>query len=110
LGFISIGVSVLISLTYVKRGQQALFYGEAVVTYSVKVAFFKKEFSIHYVKEIAGSDQGNETHSTPTTGFILLDVTAPGGNSHSKEHKEKVSFTDVFENEKALEEYISCFA
>jgi hypothetical protein len=110
LGFISIGVSVLIALTYVKQGQTALFYGEAVVTYSVKVAFFKKEFSIHYYKEIEGSGNGNGTTSTPTVGMILLDAAMPGSTyAGNKRIKERVSFTDVFNDAYALKDYFDCF-
>ncbi|CAN5753971.1 hypothetical protein BH10BAC3_BH10BAC3_12070 [soil metagenome] len=107
LGFITIGVSVLIALTYIKRGSASLFYGEAVVTYSVKIAFFKKEFSIRYYKEIAGSSKGNNTESLQT-GAILLDASLPGGVGTSNDTDAK-SFEDVFKNEAALEEYLSCF-
>jgi hypothetical protein len=108
LGFITIGVSVLIALTYIKRGGESLFYGEAVVTYSVKIAFFKKEFSLRYYKEIAGSSKGNNTQSLQT-GAILLNATAPGGVSVNNDFGA-TSFEDVFENEHALEQYLSCFA
>jgi hypothetical protein len=108
LGFITIGVSVLIALTYIKRGGESLFYGEAVVTYSVKIAFFKKEFSLRYYKEIAGSSKGNNTQSLQT-GAILLNATAPGGVSVNNDFGA-MGFEDVFENENALEQYLSCFA
>ncbi|WP_018615936.1 hypothetical protein [Segetibacter koreensis] len=107
LGFISIGVSVLIALTYIKRGQAALFYGEAVVTYSVKIAFFKKEFSIRYYKEIAGSSNGNNTQSLQA-GAILLDTGASGG-IYATDNNEAAGFTDVFKDEDMLKEYLSCF-
>lgn len=108
LGFITIGVSVLIALTYIKRGETSLFYGEAVVTYSVKIAFFKKEFSIKYYKEIAGSSKGNNTQSLQT-GVILLDTATPGGVSLSGDTDAR-RFEDVFENTNVLKEYILCFA
>lgn len=110
LGFITIGVSVLISLTYIKKGQAALFYGEAIVTYSVKIAFFKKEFTIRYHKEITGSSQGNNTTSMQS-GMVLLQAgVLEMGGTGKEESANKNDFTDVFRDPSALEEYLDCFA
>lgn len=107
LGFISIGVSVLISLTYEKRGQEASFSGDAVVTYSIKVALFKKEFSIHYHKQIAGSSQGSGT-SAPA--MITLGMIGAGGGVRPQDKKkDRVAVTDVFEDADAMETYFACF-
>lgn len=109
LGFITIGVSVLIALTYIKRGEASLFYGEAVVTYSVKIAFFKKEFSIRYYKEIAGSSKGNGSANVQTAA-ILLDVSAPGVSGVNNDGNEAKNFTDVFKDVEAYADYLACFA
>jgi len=105
-GFITIGVSILISLIYEKRGQTALFFGEAVVTYSVKIAFFKKSFSIRYRKEIAGSSNGNGTNSMQTGVIGLGNI--PTDNLPETE-QENVSFADVFPTEEDFFRYLECF-
>lgn len=107
LGFISIGVRVMISLTYIKRGKMSLMFGEAIVTYSVKIAFFKKEFSIRYYKEIAGSGEGNQSSGTNTQLAFIGGVLS--GEKKKTEGEEKKEFEEVFENNAVLNTYIDCF-
>ena len=109
LGFITIGVSVLIALTYEKRGTKALLKGEAVVTYSVKVAFFKKEFSIRYYKEIEGSEEGSKTTSPGNVGGGSILGASIFRKKNKIDYKEKTDFEDVFKNKKLLLDYIKCF-
>lgn len=56
LGFISISVDVHLGLEVTKRGTQTFAEGRATITYSVKIGFFKKSFSVSYSKSLAGSE------------------------------------------------------
>jgi hypothetical protein len=56
LGFISISVDVHLGLTVTKRDTKTFAEGRATITYSIKIGFFKKSFSVSYSKSLAGSD------------------------------------------------------
>lgn len=60
LGFISISVDVHLGLSVTKRGSQTFAEGRATITYSVKIGFFKKSFSVGYSKSLPGSDTASE--------------------------------------------------
>jgi len=110
-GFITIGVSILLAMTYLKKGSQSVFYGEAIVTYSVKVAFFKKTFSLRYYKEFVGSMEGNQEPSTSVQESSVLG--SLGFLFKNKREKrvgeENREFEDVFSSQKELDTYIDCF-
>lgn len=109
-GFITIGVRVLISLTYVKRGNKTLFYGEAIVSYSVKVAFFKKSFSIRYYKKIAGSGGDNSSQvSNKEAKASLFAFDLFNSDTKNKDLSENRQFVDIFEDEEKLKLYYQCF-
>lgn len=59
LGFITISIDVHLGLKVVKRASQTYAEGSATLSYSVKIGFFKKSFSVTYSKALAGS-QSNE--------------------------------------------------
>lgn len=112
LGFITIGVSVLIAMTYMKTGNQSVFYGEAIVIYSIKIAFFKKEFSVHYKKTIVGSDDGSSSAAIATPQQAMIAGFIPEaavGEKKSSQGTSQNGFRDVFDNEKKFAEYLSCF-
>ncbi len=106
LGFISIGVSVLISLTYTKRGDDSVFFGQAIVTYSVKVGFFKKKFRIKYYKEISGNSKGSEQESKNTASIV---PNLNWGLNNDSENK-KLTFTDVYKSVQDFKVYLNCYA
>ena len=57
-GFITVSLDVHLGLSLTKRGNQSVAYGTATLTFSVKVGFFKKSFSVNFTKEIPGSSSG----------------------------------------------------
>ena len=59
LGFISITVDVHLGLSVTKRAGRTFAEGQATITYSVKIGFFKKSFSVSYSKSIEGSPSGD---------------------------------------------------
>lgn len=58
-GFITISVVFLLCLKYESYAGYSSLYGTASVTYSIKIGFFKKSFSLTFSKRLAGSDNPN---------------------------------------------------
>jgi len=56
LGFITISVDVHLGMTVTKRSTQTFAEGHATCTYSVKIGFFKKSFSVTFSRTFAGSN------------------------------------------------------
>ncbi|MFD2871731.1 hypothetical protein ACFS5N_04580 [Mucilaginibacter ximonensis] len=54
-GFISVSVTFLLIMEYQNVGGQASLTGSASVSYSIKIGFFKKSFTLSYSKTIAGT-------------------------------------------------------
>lgn len=61
-GFISVSVVFSMSLIYQNTGS---LFGTAAVSYSVRVGFFKKSFTLRYSKQISG-DKGKPLSADPT--------------------------------------------
>ena len=61
-GFITVSLDVHLGLNIVQRGGSSVAYGTATLTFSVKIGFFKKSFSVTFSKELPGSQSqsGNE--------------------------------------------------
>jgi hypothetical protein len=76
LGFISISVDVHLGLYIAKRGSQTFAEGRASITYSVKIGFFKKSFSVSYSKSLPGSDAPPEQQSILLPNMQLADDVA----------------------------------
>ncbi|WP_148707591.1 hypothetical protein [Sinorhizobium meliloti] len=54
-GFITVSLDVNLGLAISKRGGNTVAYGTATLTFSVKIGFFKKSFSVTFSKELPGS-------------------------------------------------------
>lgn len=54
-GFITVSVTFLLQLTYQRFQGRSTLYGTASVTYSIKIGFFKKSFSLSFSKRIFGA-------------------------------------------------------
>lgn len=54
-GFISIYLTVMLSMTYQRIDGQAALYGSASLRYSIKIGFFKKSFEISFSKTFVGA-------------------------------------------------------
>ncbi|WP_342087720.1 hypothetical protein [Dyadobacter sp. OTU695] len=70
-GFITVAVQFYVSLTYEQYQGQATLYGTASATYSIKIGFFRKSFSLTFSKRITGAnsiggDPANPSSSTNT--------------------------------------------
>jgi hypothetical protein len=74
LGFITISVDVHLGLLVSKRGSQTYAEGRATCTYSIKIGFFKKSFSVTFSRSLAGS---NTDESQSAQGSLLM----PGASS-----------------------------
>ncbi|MDE8763078.1 hypothetical protein PZB21_28480 [Rhizobium sp. CBK13] len=59
-GFITVSLDVHLGLDIAKRGGSTVAYGTATLTFSVKIGFFKKSFSITFSKELPGSSSSEQ--------------------------------------------------
>lgn len=64
-GFITVSVLFMLCLRYQKYQGKSSLYGIASVSYSVKIGFFKKSFTLSYSKRLAGTE--SESKEPPTT-------------------------------------------
>lgn len=55
-GFITVSLDVHLGLAIAKRGGNTVAYGTATLSFSVKIGFFKKSFSVTFSKELPGSN------------------------------------------------------
>lgn len=70
-GFISVSVTFLLAMVYQNVGGQATLYGSASVSYCIKIAFFKKSFTLSYSKRIAGAKGKTvDPNSDGSTAYI----------------------------------------
>ncbi len=66
-GFITVSVTFYLGLRYQQFEGRSTLYGTASLTYSVKIAFFKKSFTLTYSKRFHGSDS---QESQPTAYLV----------------------------------------
>ncbi len=61
-GFITVSLDVHLGLNIVQRAGNSVAFGTATLTFSVKIGFFKKSFSVTFSKELPGSqsDSSNQ--------------------------------------------------
>ena len=100
-GFITIGVLFIMLLEY--NISDNTIIGEAAVSYSIKIGFFKKSFTLHYRKVMKGTERTENRPQAQTLGF--------GGsysNDNSEDGRDLRSF-DKYYTEKEWEEYLSYF-
>jgi hypothetical protein len=60
LGFISVGIEIVVSLSARSRGGKTSMWGTTSCSYSVKIGFFKRDFTITYTQEYEGSASSAE--------------------------------------------------
>jgi len=63
-GFITISVLFMLILHYQQYQGSSSLYGIASVSYSIKIGFFKKSFTLSYTKRLAGTDSKQPPPST----------------------------------------------
>ena len=68
-GFISIYVTLQLALTYRRVEGKAALYGSASLSYSIKIGFFKKSFTLSFSKTIAGEKGNSSIKQDETTAF-----------------------------------------
>lgn len=100
-GFISIGVLFIMLLEY--NISDNTIIGEAAISYSIKIGFFKKSFTLHYRKVMKGTERTVERPQATTAG-----VFGAGVISHSNQEKDVKSF-DKYYTEEEWEEYLNYF-
>lgn len=66
-GFITVSLDVHLGLSIVQRGASSVAYGTATLTFSVKIGFFKKSFSVTFSKELPGSSSQGENQRVQAT-------------------------------------------
>jgi hypothetical protein len=92
LGFISVSVDIGLSLAVTKQGSQTYAYGTANVSYSVKIAFIKKDFTITYTTTIAGSKTSEGAHAE----FVAFAATNPPSPARFSIEKISVSEFETY--------------
>ena len=100
-GFITIGVLFIMLLEY--NISDNTIIGEAAVSYSIKIGFFKKSFTLHYTKVMKGTERTGERPQAQTLGFG-----GSSSNNNSEDGRDLRSF-DKYYTEKEWEEYLSYF-
>jgi hypothetical protein len=55
-GFITVSVYFILCLRYRQSAEGSSLYGTATLTYSIKIGFFEKSFSLTYAKQLSGSE------------------------------------------------------
>lgn len=63
-GFITVSVLFMLCLRYQKYQGKSSLYGIASVSYSVKIGFFKKSFTLSFSKRLAGTDSASSEPPT----------------------------------------------
>lgn len=63
LGFISVGVELLVSLNARSSSGETALWGTTSCSYNIRIGFFKKSFTITYTQEFQGSASGNSSKS-----------------------------------------------
>lgn len=59
-GFITVSVLFLLCMRYQSYQGKSSLYGTASVSYSIKIGFFSKSFTLTYTKRIKGTDSGDQ--------------------------------------------------
>jgi hypothetical protein len=102
-GFISVTVTFLLLMEYESIGGQSSLYGTASISYSIKIGFFKKSFTLSYSKRIAGAsrtDRSDTSYIEPTADNLL---TQKGGPSYTRETGMVNGFDDNKNDAKSFE-------
>ncbi len=99
-GFISIGVLFIMLLEY--NISDNTIIGEAAVSYSIKIGFFKKSFTLHYRKVMKGTESRTERPQAATAGVS-------GSNLSFLSSEEDVKSFEKYYSEEEWEEYLNYF-
>ncbi|ESY64015.1 hypothetical protein X743_32150 [Mesorhizobium sp. LNHC252B00] len=101
LGFISISIEILVSLNARSSGGETSMWGTTSCSYSVKIGFFRREFTVTYTQQFQGS-------STAHDAKTIMSVTSES-NAHRETQRAngsllsgQVSFADWKEYSQAF--------
>jgi hypothetical protein len=86
-GFISVGVDFYLTLT-IYQGASSYSEGKVDVSYSVKIGFFKKSFTLTYSRRFSGSGGGAAAVAADKAGHAIAAA------KHPATLQEFVSFDD----------------
>ncbi|HYC28714.1 MAG TPA: hypothetical protein VEB42_07855, partial [Chitinophagaceae bacterium] len=99
-GFITVGVLFLMLIEYNIRDNTVV--GEAAVSYSIKIGFFKKSFTLHYRKVMKGTESTGERPQANTANLF-------GSISGSVSADDDQKSFDKYYTLEEWEEYLNYF-